>query len=280
MAVKSLTGQIVHQQMWHKAASGNIMQKAVLITGCSSGIGLAAANHLLSRGYYVLAACRKPADVARMNQLGFDGIQLDLDDPESVDSASDTVLERCNHRLYGLFNNAGFAIYGKLDAISRVQMERQFSTNLFGTHQLTMKLLPAMQLQDEGRIINTSSVLGLVVTAGRGTYAASKFALEAWSDALRQELYGSGIHVSLIEPGPIDSRFTENVWQAQAAEPVKNPGSISHLTRPVSAVLPALQHALESKYPRRRYPVTPIAWAVSLLRLMPAVLKDRVLCKK
>ncbi|OON34751.1 oxidoreductase [Izhakiella australiensis] len=254
------------------------MQKAVLITGCSSGIGLAAANDLLQRGYQVLAACRKAEDVERMNQLGFTGIQLDLDDAQSVDRAAQEVLAACNNRLYGLFNNGGYGVYGDLQTVSRQQLEQQFSTNLFGTHQLTMQLLPAMLAQGEGRIINTSSVMGLISTAGRGAYAASKYALEAWNDALRHELHGSGIRVSLIEPGPIASSFTANVNQTRHDKPVKNPGIAARFTLPAEAILPPLRHALESRHPRLRYPVTLVAWAITVLRrLLPAAIMDRIL---
>lgn len=191
------------------------MQKAILITGCSSGIGLTAAQDLRNRGYRVLAACRKPQDVEVMRDLGMEGIELDLDDSESVERAAAEVIRITEGRLYALFNNGGFGLYGPLNTISRAELERQFATNLFGTHQLTQLLLPIMLPHGEGRIIQTSSVMGLVATPGRGAYAASKFALEGWSDALRMELHGSGIHVSLIEPGPINTRFTSNVHQME-----------------------------------------------------------------
>jgi len=254
------------------------MQKVILITGCSSGIGLVAAHDLLARGYRVLAACRRAEDVARMNALGFVGVQLDLDDAASVDAAADRVLELCGGCLHGLFNNGGFGQYGPLSSISRQQLEKQFSTNLFGTHQLTLRLLPALQASGDGRIVNTSSVLGLISTPGRGAYAASKWALEAWSDALRLEVRASGVRVSLIEPGPIQTRFTDNVQQGEQHNPVRNPGIAARFTLPPEAILPKLRHALESKHPRLRYPVTLVAWAMSLLkRLLPGWMLDRIL---
>ncbi|MDL4915380.1 MAG: SDR family oxidoreductase [Enterobacterales bacterium endosymbiont of Blomia tropicalis] len=254
------------------------MQKSVLITGCSSGIGLVAANDLLARGYNVIAACRKTEDVARMNALGFVGLQLDLDDPASVDRAADTVIALTNNTLFALFNNGGFGVYGPLQTLSRQQLEQQFATNLFGTHQLTMRLLPALQACGDGRIINTSSVLGLVSTPGRGAYAASKYALEAWSDALRLEVCRSGVHVSLIEPGPLKTRFTDNVTQGEQEKPVRNPGIAARFTLPPEAILPKLRHALESKHPRLRYPVTLIAHVMGWLkRLLPGWMMDRIL---
>lgn len=254
------------------------MQKAVLITGCSSGIGLVAAQDLRNRGYRVLAACRKAQDIENLRQLGFETIELDLDDKQSVARAAEEVLTLTGNRLYGLFNNAGYGVYGPLHTISREQFEQQFSTNLFGTHQLTQLLLPAMLAHSEGRIIQTSSVMGLVSTPGRGAYAASKFALEAWSDTLRMELHGTGIQVSLIEPGPLSSNFSQNVNQAQADKPVNNPGIARRFTLTPEAVLPKLRHALESPKARLRYPVTLVAHALSVLkRLLPGRLLDKLL---
>lgn len=254
------------------------MQKSVLITGCSSGIGLAAAIDLQARGYHVLAACRKPDDVARMQRQGFSGILLDLDDADSVSRAAEQVIALTENCLHGLFNNGGFGVYGPLAHLSRQQLEQQFSTNFFGTHQLTMLLLPALQASGNGRIINTSSVLGLIATPGRGAYAASKYALEAWSDALRMEQRRYGIRVSLIEPGPIASRFTDNVSQAQQDKPVQNPGIAARFTLPPEAILPKLRHALESSHPRLRYPVTLVAHAMAILkRLLPGWMLDRIL---
>ncbi|WP_067705342.1 MULTISPECIES: SDR family oxidoreductase [unclassified Erwinia] len=254
------------------------MQKNIVITGCSSGIGFIAANDLLRRGYRILAACRKPEDVQRMNALGFTGIQLDLNDSISVERAAAEIIALCDNRLDGLFNNGGYGVYGPLASISRQQLEQQFATNLFGTHQLTTLLLPALRASGDARIINTSSVLGLISTPGRGAYAASKYALEAWTDALRMELHGSGIRVSLIEPGPISTRFTDNVSQAERDKPVKNPGIAARFTLPPEAILPKLRHALESKHPRLRYPVTLVAHAMTVLRrLLPGWILDRIL---
>lgn len=254
------------------------MQKSILITGCSSGIGLASARELKGMGYRVLAACRKESDVIAMNSEGFVGIQLDLDDPESVARAAAEVIRVTENRLWGLFNNAGYGVYGPLHGISRAQLEQQFATNFFGVHQLTMLLLPAMQPYGEGRIVMTSSVMGLISTPGRGAYAASKYALEAWSDALRMELRHSGIAVSLIEPGPIRTRFTDNVNQTNADSPVENPGIAARFTLGPEAVVAKVRHAFDSAKPRIRYPVTVVTWAVCVLkRLLPARAMDKIL---
>jgi hypothetical protein len=254
------------------------MQKSLLITGCSSGIGLACAHELRRQGFQILAACRKPDDVARMNTLGFIGIELDLDSPQSVEAAAQEVIRLTNNRLYGIFNNGGYGVYGPLSTISRAQMEQQFSTNFFGAHQLTMLLLPAMLPHGEGRIVNTSSVMGLISTPGRGAYAASKYALEAWSDALRMELRYSGVKVSLIEPGPIRTRFSENVNQTQSDKPVENPGIAARFTLGPEAVVAKVRHAFESPNPRIRYPVTLVTHAVGILkRLLPTRIMDKIL---
>ncbi|MBD2784732.1 SDR family oxidoreductase [Xenorhabdus sp. DI] len=257
------------------------MQKSILITGCSSGIGLAAAKTLQKRGYRVLAACRKPADLAHMRELGFEPIELDLDDKSSVEHAARKVIELTHGRLFGLFNNGGFGLYGPLESISREQMEKQFSTNFFGTHQLTCLLLPALRAYGAGRIVQTSSVMGLISTPGRGAYAASKYALEAWSDALRGELAKTDIKVSLIEPGPIHTRFTKNVSQTQQDHPVENPSLARRFTLMPEDVVSKLIHALESPKPKLRYSVTLLTHAVKVMRrLLPERWLDRIVCRQ
>jgi hypothetical protein len=257
---------------------GKVMQKTVVITGCSSGIGRVAAIDLRQRGYRVLATCRKPADVARLVAEGFEALVLDLDNEASVDAAADQIIALADNRLWGLFNNAGYGMYGPLADLTRRQLEQQFASNLFGTHQLTRRLLPAMLPHGEGRIIQTSSIMGLVCTPERGAYAASKYALEAWSDTLRMELHDTGLYVSLIEPGPISTAFTRNVNLSRADKPVTNPGIAKRFTLPAQAILPKLHHALEHPRPRLRYPVTLVACSLSLLRrLLPGRCLDMIL---
>ena len=252
--------------------------RAVLITGCSSGIGLAAAKDLQARGYQVIASCRDAKDVIKLTQQGLTALPLDLNDSQSIALAVEQTLALTHGRLYGLFNNAGYGIYGPLHTITRQQLEAQFATNLFGTHELTRLLLPTFLQQGEGRIIQTSSVLGRVATPRRGAYCASKYALEAWSDALRMELYGTGIHVSLIEPGPIQTRFTENVEQTQQEAPVLNPTISRYLALQAEDVLPKLRHALESGRPRIRYPVTLLTHAMVALKwILPMRWMDKLL---
>lgn len=245
----------------------------VLVTGCSGGIGLCVARGLRERGYRVLATARKAEDLERLRQEGLEGIPLDLDDSVSIQTAVREVLEKGGGRLYGLFNNAGWGQSGAVEDLSREVLRAQFETNVFGTVELTNRLIPTLRAQRQGRIINVSSVLGLVTLPYRGAYSATKFALEALTDSLRQELAGSGVRVSLIEPGPILSGFRERSLHAFRAhidtehsvhreayrsleQRLSAPGPTKPLTDRPEAVLRKAVHALESRRPRVRYYVT------------------------
>lgn len=269
--------------------------RPILITGCSSGIGLAVARGLKQRGYPVFASARKAEDVALLAAEGFETLLLDLADADSIDSAVDDLLGRTDGRLYGLFNNGAYGQPGAVEDLSREVLREQFETNLFGWHQLTRRLLPVMRRQGEGRIIQNSSVLGFVALTFRGAYNASKYALEGLSDTLRLELHGSGIHVSLIEPGPIESRFRANGFtmykrNIDAAnshyretyrameERLTKEGPAAPFTLPPEAVLKRVIHALESRRPQPRYYVTfPTYLFGTLKRLLPVRAMDWVL---
>lgn len=255
--------------------------RTIFITGCSSGIGLISAIALKKRGYRVIASCRKVEDQKKLVEQGFETVLLDLDDPDSVTQAAQEVLTLCEGKLYALFNNAGFGVYGRLNTISRAQLESQFSTNFFGVHQLTQLLLPAMLEQNEGRIIQTSSIVGIVATPGRGAYSASKYALEAWSDVLRLELARTNIKVCLIEPGPLKTYFSNNVNQTEKENIVKNPPIARRFTLAPEAVLPYLYHALEHDKPKIRYRVTKVTKLAAIAkRLLPDRLMDKILQNK
>lgn len=198
------------------------MSKAVLITGCFSGIGLIAAQDLRNRGYRMLAACRKPQDVENMHQLGLEGIELDLDDSVSVERAAAQVITLTGGgKLYALLNNGGFGMYGALSSISRRQMEHSSSPPTCSVPTPQFDPVAAASNAATRRRTHYPDQFrdGLVSGVGRGAYAASKFALEAWSDALRMELHSSGIQVSLNEPAPIFTHFTQNTDQAQSDQP-------------------------------------------------------------
>lgn len=247
--------------------------KPILITGCSSGIGHVAANELRERGYRVFASARKQADCDRLTSEGFESLRIDLDDSRSIRTGVELLLAQTGGRIYALFNNGAYGQPGAVEDLDRDALRAQFETNLFGWHELTRQLIPSMRRQGEGRIIQNSSVLGLVALPYRGAYNASKFALEGLSDTLRMELHGSGVHVSLIEPGPIESRFRANSlsmfekyidvansvhrhnYQATLKR-LRTKGAAVPFTLPPEAVVRRLIHALESPRPRARYYVT------------------------
>jgi NAD(P)-dependent dehydrogenase (short-subunit alcohol dehydrogenase family) len=269
--------------------------KSVLITGCSSGIGHCVAHGLQRRGYRVFATARKAQDVALLREQGLESLQLDLTDPNSIANALEQLLEATDGHLYALFNNGAYGQAGAVEDLSREALREQFETNLFGWHDLTRRVLPVMRRQQSGRIIQNSSVLGLVALPYRGAYNASKFALEGLSDTLRMELSGSGVHVSLIEPGPIESRFRYNSLQMfkqhieidrsvhrdayrATLERLEKPGPAVPFTLPPDAVLKRVIHALEHPRPRARYYVTfPTYLFATLKRLLSSAAMDRIL---
>jgi NAD(P)-dependent dehydrogenase (short-subunit alcohol dehydrogenase family) len=270
---------------------------SILITGCSSGIGLCVAKGLKARGYRVFATARKEIDVQQLGSDGFESLRLDLADSESITAAVDEILSHTNGTLDALFNNGAYGQPGAVEDLPRDVLRAQFETNLFGWHELTNQVLPVMRRQGHGRIIQNSSVLGFVALRYRGAYNASKYALEGLSDTLRLELMGTNIHVSLIEPGPVSSRFRENAFKAyqENIDPdnsvhrdrylamearLKTEGPVVPFTLPPEAVLKKVIHALESRRPRARYYVTFPTYLFGFLkRVLSTRLLDRVLNK-
>ena len=184
--------------------------KTVLITGCSSGIGYDAAVTLQQRGHTVIATARQTQDVEQLRKEGLTSFQLDLADSNSIRSGFEQTLEHTGGRLDVLFNNGAYAQPGAVEDLSRDVLRKQFETNLFGWHELTNLVIPVMRKQGSGRILQNSSILGFIALKHRGAYVASKFALEGLTDTLRLELEGTGIHLALIEPGPITSKIRVN----------------------------------------------------------------------
>lgn len=269
--------------------------RVVLITGCSSGIGYCVAHGLKGRGWRVFATARRQTDVERLRAEGLESLLLDVCDPTSIQFAVAEVLAQTGGRLDALFSNAGYGQPGAVEDVSRAALREQFETNVLGAHELTCQVIPVMRRQGRGRIIFNSSVLGLVAFPYRGAYVASKFALEGLADALRLELAGTGIQVSLIEPGPILSRFRDNAhaayqrhihaehsphrenYAAMEARLLKK-GPAAPFTLPPEAVLKRVIHALESPRPHARYPVTAPAYLFTVLRrLLPTGLLDAIL---
>lgn len=269
--------------------------KTIVITGCSSGIGYTTAVELQNRGYRVIATARKPEDVTYLMQEGLTALQLDLADSTSIQQAVNQIIDLTDGKIDALFNNGAFGQPGAVEDLSREVLRFQFETNVFGTQELTNLVIPLMRKQGHGRIIYNSSVLGLVAMTYRGAYNASKYALEGLVDTLRLELHGSGIFISLIEPGPILTNFRQNAFALykknidpthsvhQATyqvmeERLQKEGPAAPFTLPPMAVTEKVIHALESKCPKIRYYVTFPTYLFGILkRLLPASWLDALL---
>ena len=271
--------------------------KTVLITGCSSGIGYCVAKGLKQRGYHVIATARKQQDVEQLISEGFDSVQLDLADSHSVQHAFKSIMQNNDGHLYALFNNGAFGLPGAVEDLTRESLQHQFDTNVFGWLELTNLAIPVMRQQGFGRIIQNSSVLGFVAMPFRGAYNASKYAIEGLSDTLRLELKDTNIFISLIEPGPITSKFRANaVKELQQHIDIDNSvhrekylgvlarlnkkGPAAPFTLPPEAVLKRVIAALESKKPKPRYYVTfPTYLFATLKRLLSHRQMDYLLAK-
>ncbi len=269
--------------------------RSILITGCSSGIGAFAAQALSERGWRVFATARKAEDIAALAARGIEAFYLDYTEPASIAAVADEVLLRTEGRLDALFNNGAYAQPGAVEDLPVEALRAQFEANFFGWHDLTRRVVPAMRARGQGRIVHCSSILGLVPMKWRGAYVASKFALEGLMLAQRMELEGSGVEVSLIEPGPIASRFTYNaaawaernidmeasphreLYRRQMAK-LKSGGTKSKNKLGPEAVYAVLLHALEAPRPRPHYAVTrPAKIGILARRILPARLLYRML---
>ena len=271
--------------------------RRVLITGCSTGIGRRAAEMLAERGHRVVASMRAPAALDEWPHEHIPAVRLDLDDSESIRTGHAEAVERLGGPVEVLFNNGAYGQPGAVEDLSRAALREQLETNLLGTVELTNRVIPGMREAGFGRIVQNSSVLGISALAFRGAYVASKFALEGISDTMRLELAGTGIDISLIEPGPITSRFRANAlrafeqhidWQnsvhreayRRQLERMRKPGPAAPFTLPPEAVVKRLIHAIEAKRPKARYPVTvPTYLFATLRRLLTVRAMDRVLSR-
>ncbi|MEL7177384.1 MAG: SDR family oxidoreductase [Pseudomonadota bacterium] len=274
------------------------MQKSILITGCSSGIGEHAAYALKKQGWRVFASCRKAEDCARFQADGFDAPLIDYADPATIESGLADVLTATGGTLDALFNNGAYGIPGAVEDLPTDALRAIFETNVFGYHDLTRRVIPVMRAQGHGRIIQNSSVLGFVVLRWRGAYNATKFALEGLTDTLRLEMRDTPIHVILIEPGPITTKIRENSiphfekwidWEASPRADQYRTGLRKRLYTnsgpdafelPCDAVTKKLIHALEAANPRPRYFITTPTYVMNLLkRVLPTRMLDWVSAK-
>ncbi|UAB87939.1 SDR family NAD(P)-dependent oxidoreductase [Ruegeria sp. SCSIO 43209] len=272
------------------------MQKSILITGCSSGIGLDAAHGMRARGWRVFASCRQQRDCDRLRAQGFDSPLIDYTDSDSITSGLQQVLDATGGTLDALFNNGAHGLPGAVEDVPIEGLRLIFETNVFGWHELTRQVIPVMRAQGHGRIVQNSSVLGLVAFPWRGAYVATKYAIEGLTDTLRLELRDTDIKVILIEPGPVTSKIRVNAipvferfidWKSSALRQRYEETLLKRLYEssgpdkfelPASAVTAKLAHAVESKRPRPRYYVTtPTYIAGYLRRILPTRAIDRIL---
>lgn len=266
----------------------NKHKRWIVVTGCSSGIGLYVAEHLQKRGYWVAACCRTETQKSRLISKGFKYcVAFDLSDEQAVEQGVKEILNITEGHIYALFNNAAYGQPGAIEDLSRSVLEQQFSANFFGTHQLTQALIPSLLLQRRSHIIQHSSILGFVGMKFRGAYNASKYALEGLSDTLRQELMDTSIQLSLIQPGPVLSDFRKNALKAfcdnvdfdrsrhrqvylDTVERLGQEGPAVPFTVGPEAVFERVIHILESKKAKVRYPVTKPTYVLAFLkRILP-----------
>lgn len=264
------------------------VSKAVLITGCSTGIGRATAQHLKSRGWNVYATARKVESIADLASAGCKTIALDVCDEASMRAAVETV-ERAEGAVGVLINNAGYGLEGTFEEVPMTEIRRQFETNVFGLVTMTKLVLPAMRRQRWGRIVNLSSMGGKLTFPGGSYYHATKHAVEALSDALRFEVRGFGVDVIVIQPGPIKTRFGDTAvgniaapkdspyaaFNAVLAKQIREAyegGPMARFAAPPLAVAEVIERAITSASPKTRYKVT---LAARVLMGIRRVLPDR-----
>lgn len=272
--------------------------RTIIVTGTSSGIGAHCARALKAEGWRVFATARRPEDIAALEADGLEAFYLDYREPDSIARLVEDVLARTGGRLDALFNNGGYSQPGAVEDISVAALREQFEANFFGWHDLTTRIVPVMRAQGHGRIVHCSSIMGLAPFKYRGPYAASKHAVEGLMLCMRSELLGSGIHVSLIEPGPITSKIATNAltWflknvdhensvhkaaYQEQLDRLNAGGSVSRMKPGPEAVHAVLRHALLSSKPRPHYVVTlPAKMGAAMRRFLPAAMFYRILATR
>lgn len=272
--------------------------RTIIVTGTSSGIGAHCARALKTEGWRVFATARRPEDIAALEADGLEAFYLDYREPDSIARLVEDVLARTGGRLDALFNNGGYSQPGAVEDISVAALREQFEANFFGWHDLTTRIVPVMRAQGHGRIVHCSSIMGLAPFKYRGPYAASKHAVEGLMLCMRSELLGSGIHVSLIEPGPIKSKIATNaltwflknvdhensvhkVAYQEQLDRLNAGGSVSRMKPGPEAVHAVLRHALLSSKPRPHYVVTlPAKMGAAMRRFLPAAMFYRILATR
>jgi len=268
------------------------VSRTVLITGCSSGIGKATAKHLAARGWRVYASARKLSVIEDLASAGCSLLELDVTDEASMRRAVDAIVAS-DGAVGVLVNNAGYSQSGAIESVPMDRVERQFATNVFGAVRMCQLVLPGMRRQRWGKIVNIGSMGGKLTFPGGGYYHATKYALEAITDALRFEVKGFGVDAILIEPGLIRTSFGEtaagsidappsdatsgddpyaafNAATASASKKAYEEGPLARMGGEPGAVARTIERAISSSHPRARYTVTPSAdFMISLRRALP-----------
>jgi short-subunit dehydrogenase len=268
--------------------------KNILITGCSTGIGYETALYLKKQGYRVFATARKFKDVEMLKNLGFESFYLDVTNPQSIKNTLNEIMKQTNYKLDVVFNNAGYGQAGALEDISTDILKKQFETNVFGLHELTIQTLKIMKSQGYGTIIQHSSVLGLVSLKLRGAYNASKYAIEGLTDTLRLELKNTNINITLLNTGPVssdfrknghkqlkqnididNSRFKDDYYKSLNSKKSTVPFNLKAIE--VSYVI---ENIIKSKNIKPRYYITKATYILGFLkRILPTSWLDKILIK-
>jgi len=271
--------------------------KNILITGCSSGIGLETAKVLKENEIKVYASARKEEDVQMLKNLGFEAFLLDVRKPEQIKNALEQIIKN-DMKIDAVFNNAGFGQVGAIEDIKTIILKEQFETNVFALHELTRQILPYMRKQGFGKIIQHSSVLGLISLKFRGAYNASKYAIEGLADTLRLELVNTKIFVSTINTGPVTSKFRQNAakkfkknidtknsvfketYEKEVKTRLQSNKNDTLFNLPASCVAKVILKIINSNKPKPRYYVTKATHILGFLkRILPTSFLDYILKK-
>lgn len=269
----------------------------ILITGCSSGIGLQTALTLKENNYKVYASARKEEDVQMLKDLGFETFQIDVKNKEDISNAFETIIKN-DIKLDAVFNNAGYGQPGAVEDLSVDTLKEQFDTNFFGLHEVTLQAMSLFRKQGFGKIIQHSSVLGIISLKYRGAYNASKYAIEGITDTLRQEVLGSNIFISTINTGPVTSKFRENalikfnkniqiegsffeeVYKKELKVRLESNDNNAPFNLPATSVANVVLKIMQTQKPKPRYYVTKATYILGFLkRILSTSLMDKLLNK-
>ncbi|RRS29904.1 MAG: oxidoreductase [Epsilonproteobacteria bacterium (ex Lamellibrachia satsuma)] len=266
----------------------------IVITGCSTGIGLETAKYLKDKFIKVYPTARDPKDVVMLKELGFEyAMQLDVRNPEEINVVITKVLEM-DGKIDVWFNNAGFGQPGAMEDITIEVLKEQFETNVFGLHECTRQIIPVMREQGEGKIIQHSSVLGLISLFGRGAYNASKYAIEGLTDTLRLELIDTNIYPVLLNTGPITSHFRQtavkkleenvdtehSVFSEKYRQSIKGTGKKVPFNEGAVSVAKVVHKIILADKPKPRYYITKATYLLGYIkRLLSTRLLDDILMK-